>query len=246
MTKPDQINAALASAPDPRYRLATYYLEDLPFILNIISTEHSLVALLNEHPCDSYWEKLYHLYERPILAVAAAKVLSEADCQDVLQETMVLMCRHGFARYDPGRRFTPFLFGIAKDCAFDALRRRARRNSHEMPIATSDTTSSKREKDPADKGMTPADAAEKKGQLALVGVALDFLLEHHTFATKTVQMFKAVVFDQRRPIDVAKAFATSRGNVDQAKSAVLKKLRPMYDALDQGLDPEAALHSTKP
>ena len=53
------------------------------------------------------------------------------------------------------------------------------------------------------------------------------------------------MFEQRSPNDVAKAFATSRGNVDQAKSAVLKKLRPMYDALDQGPDPEAALHSAK-
>jgi RNA polymerase sigma factor (sigma-70 family) len=211
----------------------------------MIATQHSLVARLKERPRDTDWEKFYRLYEKPILAVAAAKGLSEADCQDVLQETMVLMCRHGFARYDPSRRFTPFLFGIAKDCALDALRRRARRNSHEMPIDASERISSNQQKDPADKTANPADAAEKKGQLALVGVALDFLLEHGIFATKTVQMFKAVVFDQRRPIDVAKAFATSRGNVDQAKSAVLKKLRPMYDALDQGLDPEAALHSTK-
>src|SRR6266404_5483385 len=95
----------------------------------MIATQHSLVARLKEHPCDSDWEKFYHLYEKPILAVAAAKGLSETDCQDVLQETMVRMCRHGFARYDPTRRFTPFLFGIVKDCAFDALRRRTRRSS---------------------------------------------------------------------------------------------------------------------
>ena len=211
----------------------------------MIVTQHSLVARFKGHPCDSDWEKFYRLYERPILAVAAAKGLSEADCRDVLQETMVRMCRHGFARYDPTRRFSPFLFGIAKDCAFDALRRRARRNSHEVSIDASETISSNRQKDPADKAMSPADAAEVRGRLALVGVALDFLLEHATFAPKTIQMFKALMFEQRSPNDVAKAFATSRGNVDQAKSAVLKKLRPMYDALDQGLDPEAALHSAK-
>jgi RNA polymerase sigma factor (sigma-70 family) len=212
----------------------------------MIATHHSLVARLKEHPCDSDWEKFYRLYEKPILAVAATKGLSEADCQDVLQETMVRMCRHGFVRYDPTRRFTPFLFGIAKDCAFDALRRRARRNSHEAPIDGSETISSNQQKGPLDKAMTPADAAEMHGQLALVGVALDFLLEHQTFAPKTVQMFKALVFEQRNPNDVARTFATSRGNVDQAKFAVLRALRPMYDALDQGLDLEAALHSAKP
>src|SRR4029077_4742730 len=183
--------------------------------------------------------------EKPILALAAAKGLSEADCQDVLQETMVRMCRHGFARYDPTRRFTPFLFGIAKDCAFDALRRRARRSSHEVPIDASEPISCNQQNGTADKVMSPADSAEMHGQLALVGVALDLLLEHELFASKTVQMFKALVFEQRSPNDVAKAFATFRGNVDQAKSTVLRKLRPMYDALDRGLDPEAALHTAK-
>jgi RNA polymerase sigma factor (sigma-70 family) len=211
----------------------------------MIATQHSLVARLRESPCDSDWERFYRLYAKPILAVAAAKGLSEADCQDVLQETMVRMCRHGFARYDPTRRFTPFLFGIAKDCAFDALRRRSRRSSHETPIDASDTISRNEKNDPADKTMSPADVAEMHGQLALIGVALDLLLEHEIFASKTIHMFNALIFEQRSPNDVAKVFATSRGNVDQAKSTVLKKLRPMYDALDQGLDPEAALRSAK-
>jgi RNA polymerase sigma factor (sigma-70 family) len=209
----------------------------------MIATQHSLVARLRENPCDSDWEKFYRLYEKPILAVAAAKGLSEADCQDVLQETMVRMCRHGFVRYDPTRRFTPFLFGITKDCTFDALRRRARRSSHELPIDDSERNFFNEKKDSADKTMSPADAAEMHGQIVLVGVALDFLLENHTFAPKTVQIFKALVFEQRNPVDVAKTFATSRGNVDQAKCTVLRKLRPIYIALDRGLDLETALHS---
>jgi len=93
--------------------------------------------------------------------------------------------------------------------------------------------------------MSPATVAEAQGQLALVGVALDFLLKQRSFAPKTVQMFKALVFEQRNPKDVAHTFATSRGNVDQAKSAVLRKLRVMYDALDKGLDLEAAFNSAK-
>src|SRR5260370_11845154 len=189
----------------------------------MIVTQHSVVARLKEHPCDSDWEKFYRLYEKPILAIAAAKGLSEADCQDVLQETMVRMCRHGFARYDATRRFTAFLFGIAKDCAVDALRRRARRNCHEVPIDASEVISCNQQRGPADKAMSPADAAEVQGQLALVGVALDFLLEHRTFAPKTVQMFKAVVFEQRNPKDVARTFATSRCNFDQAKASALRK-----------------------
>ena len=211
----------------------------------MIATQHSLVGRLKEHACDADWEKFYRLYDKPILAVAAARGLSEADCQDVLQETMVRMCRHGFARYDPTRRFTPFLFGIAKDCALDAIRRQARRSSREVPIKASEGTSSNELNDGADMAMNPAAVAEVHGQLALIGVALNFLLKRQTFAPKTVQMFEALVFEQRNPNDVANTFATSRGNVDQAKSTVLKKLRPLYAALDKGLDLEAALRNTK-
>ena len=55
----------------------------------MIATQHSLVARLKEHPCDSDWEKFYRYYAKPILAVAAAKGLSEADCQDVLLAVLV-------------------------------------------------------------------------------------------------------------------------------------------------------------
>ncbi|HZS18890.1 MAG TPA: sigma-70 family RNA polymerase sigma factor [Candidatus Udaeobacter sp.] len=211
----------------------------------MIITQYSLVARLKERPCDSDWEKFYRIYENPILAIAAARGLSEPDCKDVLQETMVRMCRHGFLRYDPTRRFTPFLFGIAKDCAVDALRRRSRRDSRELPMNASSAISSYRQRESTDRQVNPAEAAEMDGQRALIGIALDFLLEHEAFAPKTVEIFKALVFEQRNPNDVAKTFDTSRGNVDQAKSTILKKLRPMYDALDKGLDLEAALHSAK-
>src|SRR5262249_41372408 len=126
----------------------------------MIATQHSLVARLKAGPCDADWDKFYRLYEKPILAIAAARGLSEADCQDVLQETMVRMCRHGFARYDPSRRFTPFLFGIAKDCALDALRRRARRSSREVPLNASDAISSNEVKNTADWAISPATVAE--------------------------------------------------------------------------------------
>ena len=210
----------------------------------MITTEHSLIARLRERATEADWERFYRLYEKPILAIAASRSLSEADCRDVLQETMTKMFRHGFVRYDPARgRFTPFLFGIAKDCAIDALRRRARRNAHEVSLKTDAFQTSsfgvvqRVTKDP---DLNPAGAAELRGQQALIAMTLDFMLTKGSFAPKTIEIFKALVFDQIAPGDVAKTFKTSRGNVDQAKSAILKRLRPMYEGLDQGLDLEQA------
>jgi RNA polymerase sigma factor (sigma-70 family) len=209
----------------------------------MITTQHTLVARLKERATASDWERFYRLYEKPILAIAASRNLSEADCRDVLQETMVKMFRFGFARYDRGRgRFTPFLFGIAKDCTIDALRRNIRKLNRETASKFSDAEvkPDRKLERIADPNPRPDLVAEVHGQQALILTALEFLATQGMFAQKTVDMFKALAFDGKSPADIAKSYNTSRGNVDQAKSAILKKLRPMYEALDQGMDLDQA------
>ena len=88
---------------------------------------------------------------------------------------------------------------------------------------------------------TPADAAERQGQLSLIFIALDFLIERKCFQAKTVELFKAVTIEQKDPREVALAFHTSVGNVYEAKRAVLAKLKSMLQALDEGMDLEQAL-----
>ena len=84
-----------------------------------------------------------------------------------------------------------------------------------------------------------------QGQFALVGVALDFLLERQTSRERRFRCLRRSCLNSEIQMTIAKTFATSRGNVDQAKSTVLRKLRPMYDALDKGLDLEAALRGKR-
>ena len=88
---------------------------------------------------------------------------------------------------------------------------------------------------------TPADAAERHGQIALIHIALNFLIERKCFQPKTVELFKAVTLEQREAKEIAKTFKTSVGNVYEAKRAVLVRLRSMLVALDRGLDLEQAL-----
>ena len=210
---------------------------------------------------DSDWDRFWRLYEKPILAAARARSLNDADCQDVLQETMIKM-QSKVAMYDPDRRaimvdrfnpktkererapvpFTKFLFRVVKGCAIDAWRRNHRRHTHEVPIdRPSSEDTSRAWQEPADPGLGPGGDVEVEGQKALVRVTLDFLLEKGSFKPKTVQIVKALFFEEKSPEEVAKSFATSRGNVDQAKSTVLKKLTPMLRGLDQGFSLEQAL-----
>lgn len=209
----------------------------------MIVTQQSLVLRMRAGGSDDDWRRLYELYEKPILAFAASHSLNQAECADVLQETMVRMLRVGFNRFDPAKgRFTGFLFNIAKCSVIDAIRRRAREQSRHVSIDAPRThCSSSFAEQLADPAESPADAAERQGQMALVSIALDFLVEQKRFQSKTVELFKAVTLEQADPKDVAKAFRTSVGNVYEARRAVTAKLRSMLRALDKGFDLEQAL-----
>jgi len=209
----------------------------------MIATQHGLVDRMRKGGSDDDWQRFYYLYEKPILAYAASHTLNQAECADVLQETMIKMQRNGFARFDPAKGgFTGFLFNIAKCSVIDAIRRRARAASRHVSIDTSGTDcSTPLAERLAGAFESPADAAEREGQMALVIVALDFLIERKRFQARTVELFKAVTIEQTDPKIVAATFKTSVGNVYEAKRAVLEKLRSMLQALDAGLDLEQAL-----
>ncbi len=211
----------------------------------MIVTQHSLVSRMRDGVRNADWQQFYALYERPILAFAAARSLNESDCCDVLQETMVKMLRVGFARFDPEKgRFTRFLFHIARCCVVDAIRRRTRGEARHVSLnAVFVDCSSHVAELLSDNSETPADAAERHGQMALVLTALDFLIERKCFQPRTIELFKAATIEKRDAKETAEAFQTSTGNVYQAKHAVLTKLRAMLEALEKGADLEEALVS---
>ena len=208
----------------------------------MIPTQHSLVIRIQGGGSDDDWGRFYSLYERPILAFASSHSLSEAECADVLQETMIKMLRVGFARFDPTKgRFTGFLFHVARCCVVDAVRRRGRREGRHVSINGTGELGGGGELELVDGCDDPADLAERAGEMALIFRSLDLLIEKQCFRPRTVSLFKAVTIEQRDPQEVAEEFETSVGNVYEAKRAVLARLRRMLQALDRGADLEEAL-----
>ncbi|MGH8164125.1 MAG: hypothetical protein ACREP1_07315, partial [Rhodanobacteraceae bacterium] len=125
------------------------------------------------------------------------------------------------------------------------LRRRARSNLRHVSIdQPGDDGSVGLGQMLSDGAATPADLAEKSGQLALVQVALDFLLEKKRFQPTTVELFKAVALEEKDAGEVARKFQTTPGNVYEARRAITAKLRSMLRALEQGLDLEQSLAAT--
>ena len=70
------------------------------------------------------FETLFRRYQRPIYNFIARMVPPE-DALDVTQEAFYLAMR-GIATFHPGRRFSTWLFAIAKNRCFDFMRRRKR------------------------------------------------------------------------------------------------------------------------
>lgn len=208
----------------------------------MIATQHTLVARLQAGGSEEDWSRFYDIYERPILAFAAAHSLAESECADVLQETMIKMLRTGFSRFDPAKgRFTGFLFNIARCYVVDAIRRRARREARHTPLHIFSNLHAQQLDTPLlDATADPAGCAERAGEIALVIETLDALLARGLFRPKTVNLFKAVALDQQDPKRVAEKFGTSVGNVYEAKRAVLNRLGRVLRALDQGADLEEA------
>ena len=205
-------------------------------IRTMISTQHSLVGRLREKVSDADLTRFYDLYSGPILAFAASFSLKEEDCRDVLQETMIVMVRRGFSAFDPEKgRFTTWLFRIARGRVIDALRKRQRAAG--TVSLDDDPGFAERLADPA---SGPVEIAERNAEMMLIQRVIAFLLQEKFFKPETIEIFKAVAIEQRAPEEVAATFGSKRGSVDQAKYAVLKKLRSVLAAMDRGLSLEEA------
>ena len=213
------------------------------FLMNVVKNHvlHVLVARVREggsgKDWESNWGRLFALYREPLLACALKGLGRTQDCEDVLQEASKWLFKNGLSKFEYEKgKFLGFLMKVVSDRVKDELRRRKRVESRTSSIETEDAG---QVRDLTSK--SPAEVAEHKGRLALISQVLDYLLQHRVFERRTVAMFKAVVFEDKEPAEVALAFHTSRGNVDQAKSAVLAKLRCMVPAMEEGLDFDEAL-----
>jgi len=64
-------------------------------------------------------------YDRTIFRFVYRMLRNEQDARDVTQDTLIKVMRN-LHRYDPGRKFSTWVFGIARNTAIDEIRRRRR------------------------------------------------------------------------------------------------------------------------
>lgn len=184
----------------------------------------------------SAWVRFMKITEGPLLGFLAKHfpILNHADLLDVLQVTMVKMRVSGIRNLDSGKGgINALLHTIARNSAVDAVRRKQvrSRNSVSLDAPVGDDGAAALHDlvglEPDTSGLDHTD------QITLVMEALPLLVKHRFLAEKTADIFQDLL-QGRSPVEVAERHATSRGNVDQTKNSVLKRLVVVMGILDEG------------
>jgi RNA polymerase sigma factor (sigma-70 family) len=93
-------------------------------IEDLVPTRQSLLSRLKDLDDDESWREFFQTYWKLIYATARRAGLTDAQAQDVVQETIISVCKHlpGY-RYDPARgSFKNWMLAITRWRIIDRLR----------------------------------------------------------------------------------------------------------------------------
>jgi RNA polymerase sigma factor (sigma-70 family) len=115
-----------------------------PWADDLIPTRYSLLSRLQDWGDQESWKVFFDLYWRLIYSVAIKSGLSEAEAQDVVQETVIRVAKgiHKFKRDRALGSFKGWLRNVTRWCIADQLEKRRMAGPHERV-------------DPSDHGSCP-------------------------------------------------------------------------------------------
>lgn len=182
-------------------------------------TSITLLRHLASGGADARWTEFVARYEGLMRGYLAAN-FPTAEADDVLQEAFLALTKAlPNYRYTPDthRYFHDYLIGIVKHKALDQIERRARENEKRKRFVREPQS-----------GGRDADAA---WQSALLNAAVEQLLADETISSRNREIFRHVALVHEAPEDVARAFGTTRGNVDVIKKRLIERLTRIVDAM---------------
>ncbi len=157
---------------------------------------------------------LLQRYSNPVFRFSLRMLANEEDARDAAQETLVKVLRN-LHRYDPNRRFSTWVFGIARNTCIDEHRRRKRRR----------TTS---EVEVTDKGASPLDMTEREQEAQRL----------HRALAKLSPMYREVIllyhFEHLKYREIADVLDLPLGTVMNRIFRARRKLRDLYGCMEQG------------
>jgi RNA polymerase sigma-70 factor, ECF subfamily len=183
----------------------------------VISTDETLLEQLKRAPEHGAWRVFFGHYADPIRRYARKLGLRDADAEDVLQETMVVLMRTlPEFLYDPAKgRFRNFLLTIVHRQTLRAHRRHKREQQR-------NETYSKEQ----DAHHSPPDReALLAWKEAILEAALERTIQSDEDAPKTIAIFRDYVLHHHPAPEVATRYGVEPNNVYQIKHRYLSKVR---------------------
>lgn len=201
-------------------------------------TSITLLKAIAKDASSVRWAEFCRVYDAPMHAFLSAR-FPTVDADDAIQDTLVTLLRIlPDYTYLPDERghFRNYLLGILKYRALDILRRRDRdeRLVQNLQAQT--------DGDAVQPDVTADDAEERAWREAAFESALAQLLANKKIDEHVRQIFRRVALCHESPEAVAAAFGTTRNNVDQIKSRMVKKLSELIDVMVRARETGVAAH----
>jgi len=191
-----------------------------------IPTRYSLLSRLEDRGDQESWRDFFDTYWRLIYSVAIKSGLTEAEAQDVVQETIISVARdiHKFKRDRSLGSFKGWLRNLTRWRIADQLRKRTRASWGDAPKTGADPPRPDPAEIPDPAGATADIAWEEEWQANLLKAALEKIKPR--IKEEHYQIFDLYVLKQWPVGNVARVLGVNVGLVYLVKyriSALLKK-----------------------
>jgi RNA polymerase sigma factor (sigma-70 family) len=199
-----------------------------------IATRASLLGRLRDVEDRASWQRFFDTYSRLIHGVALRAGLTDAEAQDVVQETVISVAKHlpGF-RYDPKVcSFKTWMLRLTRWRIIDQLRKRLP-SEQRMEISGDDEATVTAALDQLTGGKAPELEAvwNEEWEKTLLAAATERVKQR--VSPDTFQMFDLYVQRQMPVTEVARLLGTNIAKVYLAKHRVSKLLRETIAELER-------------
>ncbi|MEM8931770.1 MAG: sigma-70 family RNA polymerase sigma factor [Acidobacteriota bacterium] len=196
-----------------------------------VPTDDDLVRLALAGSADAH-RQIVERYQRPVLALVGRMVRDPSLAEDIAQEAFV-RAFHRLASYDPGRKFSSWLFKIAHNRTIDHLRRRHLKT---VPLEASDSS--------GDETWEVFEAPEEEGpgrraEAAELARALDVALAALRPNYREVLLLRfqgGLAYDEIAEA-TGRTLATVKVQLHRARKALAKELAARGHAPPEGFSP---------
>ena len=221
---------------------------------NSIRTRSSLLIRLKTDDDTASWQEFYRIYGKMVRDFAIQAGLTDAEADDVVQETAIAMARHlPEYRYDPKVcRFKTWLLNQASWRVKDQFKKRKKepawrtdRSGQSLAppaLRGEDTSRTSTIHRVPDAGATDLDAVfEAEWQKNLFAAALERV--RGKFSLKQFQVFDLLIFKEWPAGDVARSLGISLANVYVTRHRILAAIKKETKRLESQLEQAAQAQS---